>query len=152
MNLFLKLLFPHLSRSLYRLGQTVGKFHPTQHRHHTMSNITTAEEITIIDAAVAAIQQLKQALNDAVQSLTPLADDNLALRDTIRQLESEDAASDAALARLRDLVPSPVPAGTEPTPEPDTGEVPADTSTGVDPIDPSAPAPEAPAPEAPTAE
>lgn len=124
MNLILKLFHPRLSGAIHRLGQKAGLTHPTQHLHNTMSNLSSSEEIATIELAAKVIIDQKAALANAVQQLTPLADENLSLRDIIRGLESEDAASDAALASLRDMLPTPEPA-TEP-------EAPADEATEED--------------------
>jgi hypothetical protein len=112
-----------------------------------MSTLNSSEEVAIIDGAIKTIIDLKAALQAAVQSLTPQADENLKLRNTIRQLEADDAASDAALARLRNIA---TPAALVETPPADPApEAPApETPEGVDPIDPPAPeqATEEPAP------
>lgn len=105
MNFFIKLFQPRLGRAIHRLGQTAGLTHPYQTYHNTMSTLSNKEEIEIIETASVVITAQKEALARAVQQLTPLADENLNLREIISGLESEDAASDAALASLRDLLP-----------------------------------------------
>jgi len=92
-----------------------------------MPTLTSTQEIEIIEGAVKVITDIKQALKDAVQALTPLADENLSLRDTIRALEAEDAASDEALSKLAALSPkdpaeNPPVEDTSPPADPATGE------------------------------
>lgn len=137
MNFFLRILFPRLSRALKDLAKTAGLTQPKA-KTNIMTRFTTTEEIQLFEGLKSLITDLKQTnadLRTAVAAAGPALEENAALKAALEKAEAEDAASDAALASLADLLPK-APAENPPVVEPEP-ETPA-TPEGVDPIDPPA--------------
>jgi len=122
---------PRLAKAFVKLGKAVGYNKTQTPLQKIMASLTDTEEVSIIEDALKLIDSQKAALEKAIQDLTPLADENLGLREVIRGIEAANAVRDEALIRLRDKISPPAP--TEPTDPP--VEDPATTEPVTPPVD-----------------